>query len=199
MSIVNAFSRTKYKAYENIYWVDIDIALHKLIVRRRLSTLNFLDRQGPSYIEYCAIEGIGALKQVAYDLQGGVEDHQEGVEDYQFDVQVAGGQEIDMDPFDQPFLCRLVWDRASDRSWRSKIYISSNMLRHLVELFVTKRIDSVKLSLQLRTFKDRIGNIEMPSPDGFPLLSEAGHLYFRRSQCELLSVYASMGKLPSGA
>ena len=74
---------------------------------------------------------------------------------------------------------------------------SNNMLRHLVELFVTKRIDFVKLSLQLRTFKDRIGNFEMASPDGFPLLSEAGRLYFRRSQCELLSVYASMGTHPA--
>ncbi len=130
-------------------------------------------------------------------MNGATYDLQEGIEDHQFDVQVAGGQEIDVDPLDQPFLCRLVWDRASDRSWRSKIYISNNMLRHLVELFVTKRIDFVKLSLQLRTFKDRIGNFEMASPDGFPLLSEAGHLYFRRSQCELLSVYASMGTHPA--
>jgi len=88
---------------------------------------------------------------------------------------------------------KIVWNHLNEHSLRSDNYISSNLLRHLVELYVTKRIDRVQLSIQIAVIGEQIGNLDV-LPEGFPLLGEAGRLHFRRMQCELLSVYTSLAK-----
>jgi hypothetical protein len=65
------------------------------------------------------------------------------------------------------------------------------MLRHLVELYVTKRIDTVIMSMKIAITRQPLGGASARS-ERLPLLDGDGRLYFRRTQCELLSVRASL-------
>jgi hypothetical protein len=65
------------------------------------------------------------------------------------------------------------------------------MLRHLVELYVSKRIDKVIMSMKIAITRQPMGGASSGS-DLLPLLDRDGRLYFRRTQCELLSVRASL-------
>ena len=86
---------------------------------------------------------------------------------------------------------RMVWSEVDPRSQRLEIYISNNMLRHLVELYATKRIDKVAMFMQIAVSAEPVANTGV-SPEILPLLDQTGHLYFRHTQCELLSVFASL-------
>jgi len=139
-------------------------------------------------LEYCVLEGVGAVANA-------VTVGQEAMDIDQFVVHIAG---CDEDEDDRPSFelrpsARMVWKHLEGRAPRSELYISNNLLRHLVELYVTKRIDRVQLSIQIAVIGENGHGGEAP-PDGVPLLGEAGHLHFRRTQCELLSVYTSLTK-----
>jgi hypothetical protein len=86
---------------------------------------------------------------------------------------------------------RMFWSEAGPRSPRLEIYISNNMLRRLVELYVTKRIDKVAMFMQIAVIPEPFENTGT-SHEILPLLDETGHLYFQRAQCELLSVFTSL-------
>ena len=60
-------------------------------------------------------------------------------------------------------------------------YIPNNLSQRLIELYVTKRINRVKLHSQIAVIGEEIGNLD-GFPEGFLLLGDAGHLYFRRAQ-----------------
>ena len=85
----------------------------------------------------------------------------------------------------------MIWNEVDVRSPRLEIYVQTKMLRHLVELYVTKRIDTVAMSMKIaverQPFIDTSADSEL-----LPLLDKDGHLYFRRTQCELLSVNAAL-------
>jgi hypothetical protein len=65
------------------------------------------------------------------------------------------------------------------------------MLRHLVELYVTKRIDTVIMSMKIEIVRQIMAD-GGPESELLPVLDKDGRLYFRRTQCELLSVQASL-------
>jgi hypothetical protein len=67
------------------------------------------------------------------------------------------------------------------------------MLRHLVELYVTKRIDTVIMSMKIAVERQTLIEVGSES-ELLPILDNAGHLYFRRTHCELLSVHASLAR-----
>ena len=58
---------------------------------------------------------------------------------------------------------------------------------------MTKRIDTVAMSMKIaverQPFIDTSADSEL-----LPLLDKDGHLYFRRTQCELLSVNAALAQ-----
>jgi hypothetical protein len=56
---------------------------------------------------------------------------------------------------------------------------------------VTKRIDTVIMSMKIAVVLEAIVDAS-PGPELLPVLNKDGHLYFRRTQCELLSVHASL-------
>jgi hypothetical protein len=88
---------------------------------------------------------------------------------------------------------KMIWEQADTQSPRLEIYIQNNMFRHLVELYVTKRIDRIVMSIKIEVIEWPM--TELSSVTGIlPLLDKDGHLYFRRTQCELLSVYASLAR-----
>ena len=112
-----------------------------------------------------------------------------------FQVDVAGLVQTD-DNFGLPELhrsARMVWSEVDARSPRLEIYVQTKMLRHLVELYVTKRIDVIVMSMKIAVERQAIIDT---SADFvlLPLLDKDGHLYFRRTQCELLSVNAALAQ-----
>jgi hypothetical protein len=87
----------------------------------------------------------------------------------------------------------MVWSEVDAHSPRLEIYVQTKMLRHLVELYVTKRIDTIIMSMKIAVERQAIINTSADS-ELLPLLDKDGHLYFRRTQCELLSVNAALAK-----
>ena len=63
----------------------------------------------------------------------------------------------DSDHTDLNRLARMTWNEADVRSPRLEIYVQPKMLRHLVELFVTKRIDTVIMSMKIAVVLEAIG------------------------------------------
>jgi hypothetical protein len=85
----------------------------------------------------------------------------------------------------------MIWNEVNVHSPRLEIYVQAKMLRHLVELYVTKRIDTVIMSMKIAVVRQPIVDASSGS-ELLPLLDNDGRLYFRRAQCELLSVHASL-------
>jgi hypothetical protein len=184
----NAYGRFRAVRYSKLYWLDIDVALRNILYRRRTEPARVISCHQFLSLEYCVLEGVGAVANV---LNVG----QEPGDIDQFVVHIAGytaDEEDISDPELRPS-ARMVWNNMNEHSLRSDIYISSNLMRHLVELYVTKRIDRVQLSIQIAVIGDHIGKLDV-LPEGFPLLGEAGRLHFRRKHCDLLSVYTSLAK-----
>jgi hypothetical protein len=181
------FSDLRTSRYSRLYWLDIDVMLQDIFFRQLAVQNNVIRLQQSSSQEYCVLEGVGA---VANALTVG----RAGVDFDRFIVYISGYND-DEDLFlgyDLRPSARMIWNKSDDRSPRLDIYIPKNISRHLTELYVTKRIDTVKLSVQMGVAGNQAEDDSQP--EGFPLLSEAEHLYFRRVQCELLSVYTSIGK-----
>jgi hypothetical protein len=85
----------------------------------------------------------------------------------------------------------MVWNEVDVRSPRLQIFVQLKMLRHLVELYVTKRIDTVMMSMKIAVLRQMIAETGLNS-ELLPVLDKDGRLYFCRTQCELLSLQASL-------
>ena len=140
----------------------------------------------PLTLEYCVLHGVGA---VANALTVG----EKGTDFDHFVVDLASFMQNEENKLEARPSARMIWSEADPRSPRLEIYISNNMLRHLVELYVTKRIDKVAMFMQIAVIAEPVANTGA-SPEIFPLLDQAGHLYFRHTQCRLLSVFTSLTK-----
>jgi hypothetical protein len=90
----------------------------------------------------------------------------------------------------------MIWNEVDVRSPRLEIHVQSKMLRHLVELYVTKRIDTIIMSMKIAIVQQIIVDAR-PDSELLPVLDRDGRLYFRRAQCELLSVQASLVREPA--
>jgi len=185
-SLYSAFGDFSMTDYIKLYWLHIDVMLRDIFVRQRTERNRLISHQQPLPLEYCVLEGVGA---VANRL--GVGQEGEGVD--RFIVEIAGyiDDGENLLTFDFRPSAKLVWHKTSDRSPRLDIYIPNKLSRRLIELFATKRIDRVKLHTQIAVIGEEMGN---GFPQGFPPLGDANHLYFRRAQCGLLSVITSLGK-----
>jgi hypothetical protein len=174
--------------YIKSYWLHVDVMLRDIFVRQRTERNRVISHQQPLPLEYCVLGGVGA---VANTLRVG----QEGEGFDRFIVEIAGyiDDEENHLTFDFRPSAKMVWNKTNDHSPRLDIYIPNNLSRRLIELYGTKRIDRVKLHTQIAVIAEQIGNLD-GFPEGFPLLGDADHLYFRRAQCGLLSVITSLGK-----
>ena len=83
----------------------------------------------------------------------------------------------------------MIWNEVDVRRPRLQIYVQNKMLRHLVELYVTKRIDTVVMSMKIEIVRQIAAGLSS-NEALLPVLDKDGRLYFRRTQCELLSVQA---------
>ncbi len=169
-----------------LFWLDIDVNFHEIIRQSRMVPSNIRIRRSPSALQYCILHGVGT---VANALSVG----EKGTTFHRFEVGVAAlvqpEESVDFSDFNRS--ARMTWNEVNVHSPHLEIYVQTKMLRHLVELYVTKRIDTVVMSMKIAVVLETIVD---PGPDFelLPILDSDGRLYFRRTHCELLSVHASL-------
>jgi hypothetical protein len=149
---------------------------------------NLAVRRPPLSLQYSVLRGVGTVANaLSVGERGTTFDH--------FGVDVAAFvQTDDYHAFsEQQRSAKMIWNEIDARSPRLEIYVRTKMLGHLVELYVTKRIDTVVMSMKIAVMRHAALN-EGSRSELLPLLDKDGHLYFRRTQCELLSVHASLAR-----
>ena len=160
--------RERSESRSKLYWLDIDVTFDDITRQQQLISSRIIVRRPPSSLQYSVLHGVGT---VANALSVG---EMATIFD-RFQVDVAA----------------MIWNEVDVRSPRLEIYLQTKMLRHLVELYVTKRIDVIIMSMKIAVERQAIINTSADS-ELLPLLDKDGHLYFRRTQCELLSVNAAL-------
>jgi hypothetical protein len=175
-----------------LFWLDIDVNFHEITRQSRMAPSNIRVRRPSSSLQYCILHGVGT---VANALSVG----EKGTTFRRFDVGVAAliqpGESIDFTDLNRS--ARMIWNEVNVHSPRLEIYVQTKMLRHLVELYVTKRIDTVIMSMKIAVVLETITDLGI-GPELLPILDKDGRLYFRRTHCELLSVHASLASERAG-
>lgn len=175
-----------------LYWLDIDVNFREISRQSRMAPIHI--RRPPSSLQYCILHGVGT---VANALSVG----EKATTFHRFEVGVAALVQSDETlGADLYRSARMIWNEANVPSPRLEIYVQAKMLRHLVELYITKRIDTVIMSMKIAVavVPEKIVDPN-PEPELLPILDKDGRLYFRRTQCELLSVHASLASERSRA
>src|SRR5271156_6443400 len=183
---VRISSRARPDARSRLYWLDIDVTFNDIMRQARIIPRLKIAPLPLSSLQYSILNGVGIVENA---LSVGNSDTTFN----QFQVDVAAFVQTD-ESFEAAELNRsakMVWNDVDVEAPRLEIYVQPKMLRHLVELYLTKRIDTVIMSMKIAVTRQPIVN----RSSGFellPLLDQDGRLYFRRTQCELLSVQASL-------
>jgi hypothetical protein len=171
-----------------LHWLNIDVQLRDIVFRRRRERDRTLSPPLSLSFEDWVLQGVGALSNA---LTVG----RDGVDFDRFLVAISGQAQdngyLRAYGLKQP--TRLIWRRTGEASPRLEIAIPDNLSRRLIELYVSKRIDAVQLAMRL-TIYGRNAEAEPGLSDRFLLLVEQEHRFSRRAQCELLSVYTSLGE-----
>ena len=189
---VRTSSSERRDSPSRLYWLDIDVTFSDIIRQQRIIPSRDIPYMLPSSLEYSVMSGVGT---VANALSVG----DSGTSFNRFEVDVAAFLQTDENfaPYELHRSAKMIWNDVDVNSPRLEIYVQPKMLRHLVELYVTKRIDTVIMSMKIAVTRQPIVN----RSSGFellPLLDQDGRLYFRRTQCELLSVRASLAHERAG-
>jgi hypothetical protein len=169
-----------------LYWLDIDVTFNDIIRQDRIIPSHQIARLPLSSLQSSILNGVGTVEN-ALSVGDGVTTFN------QFEVDVAAFVQTD-ENFELAELNRsakMIWNDVDVEAPRLEIYVQPKMLRHLVELYVTKRIDTVIMSMKIAITRQPLGGA-LPGSERLPLLDRDGRLYFRRTQCELLSVQASL-------
>ena len=184
--ISGASFRERSESRSKLYWLDIDVTFDYITRQQQLKSSRIIVRRPPSSLQYSVLHGVGTVANAL--SVGGM-----GTIFDRFQVDVAALVQTE-DNCGLPELhrsARMVWGEVDAHSPRLEIYVQTKMLRHLVELYVTKRIDTVAMSMKIAVERQAVITTSADS-ELLPLLDKEGHLYFRRTQCELLSVHASL-------
>ena len=189
---VRTSSSERRDSPSRLYWLDIDVTFSDIIRQQRIIPSRDIPYMLPSSLEYSVMSGVGT---VANALSVG----DSGTSFNRFEVDVAAFLQTDENfaPYELHRSAKMIWNDVDVNSPRLEIYVQPKMLRHLVELYVTKRIDTVIMSMKIAVTRQpttgRSSGFEL-----LPLLDQDGRLYFRRTQCELLSVQASLAHERAG-
>jgi hypothetical protein len=169
-----------------MYWLDIEVTFSDIIRQQRIIPRRNMAHLMPSDLEYSVLTGLGT---VANALSVG----DSGTSFDRFEVEVAAFVRTDeyFEPYELHRSAKMIWNDIDVQFPRLEIHVQPKMLRHLVELYLTKRIDTVTMSMKIAVTRqpiaDRSSGFEL-----LPLLDHSGRLYFRGTQSELLSVRASL-------
>jgi hypothetical protein len=179
--------REQAEPLSKMYWLDIKVNFKEIKRKQRMISSDHLSRLPSSSLHYSILNGIGTVEN-ALSVGNG-----ETTFNY-FEVDVAAFVQTH-ETFGQSELNRaakMIWSEVDVQSPRLEIYVQHKMLRHLVELYVTKRIDTTIMSMKIAVTRQPMADAD-PGSELLPLLDADQRLYFRRTQCELLSVHASLG------
>ena len=169
-----------------MYWLDIDVAFRDITRQQQILPNRLIVRRAPPSFQYSVLHGVG---EAANALSVG--DSAKSFDRFRVDVAAL---ETSNDEFGLPQphrSARMVWNEVDVDLPRLQIRVQVNMLRHLVELYVTKRIDTILMSMKIEVERQTFLQMSAHS-DLLPTLDNDGRLYFRRTQCELLSVRAAL-------
>jgi hypothetical protein len=175
-----------------LYWLDIDVTFNDIIRQDRIIPSHQIARLPLSSLQSSILNGVGTVEN-ALSVGDGVTTFN------QFEVDVAAFVQTDenFEPAELNRSAKMIWNDVDVEAPRLEIYVQPKMLRHLVELYVTKRIDTVIMSMKIAITRQPLGAV-LPGSERLPLLDRDGRLYFRRTQCELLSVQASLAPESAG-
>ena len=169
-----------------LYWLDIDVTFNDILRQQRMIPGDSIVRLPPASSQYSVLHGVGT---VANALSVG--DRAKTFDRFAVDVAAFLQTDENFAPSERHRSAKMIWNDVDVRSPRLQIHVQTKMLRHLVELYVTKRIDTVIMSMKIAIVREIIANTGRDS-ELLPVLDKDGRLYFRRTQCELLSVQASL-------
>jgi hypothetical protein len=169
-----------------MYWLDIDVTFNDLIRQERIVPRRQASRLPLSTLQHSILNGVGTVENALSVGNGETTFNR-------FEVDVAAFEQTDeyFEPAELNRSAKMLWNDVDVEAPRLEIYVQPKMLRHLVELYVTKRIDAVIMSMKIAITRALVGDGGAGS-ERLPLLDRDGRLYFRRTQCELLSVQASL-------
>jgi hypothetical protein len=178
-------SRERSDSRSTLYWLDIDVTFNDIIRQDRIIPRVQVARLPILSLRSSVLNGVGIVENA---LSVGHSDSTFN----QFEVDVAEFEQTDesFEPAEVNRSAKMIWNDVDVEAPRLEIYVQPKMLRHLVELYITKRIDTVIMSMKIAITRQLIGGPGLSSD--LPLLNRDGRLFFRRTQCELLSVQASL-------
>jgi hypothetical protein len=171
-----------------LYWLDIDVNFNDIMRQQRIITNDQIARLPPSSLQYSVLNGIGT---VANALSVG----ESATTFNRFEVDVAAFVQTNENfaPVELNRSAKMIWNDMDVQAPRLEIYVQPKMLRHLVELYVSRRIDTVIMSMKIAVTRQPMSDTGLGS-ELLPVLDGDDRLYFRRTQCELLSVHASLAR-----
>jgi hypothetical protein len=177
-------SRERPDSRSKLYWLDIDVTFNAIIRQDRI--IPKAAGLPLSSLQYSILNGVGTVENALSVGDGETTFNQ-------FEVDVAAFVQTDesFEPGELNRSAKMLWNDVVVEAPRLEIYVQPKMLRHLVELYVTKRINTVIMSMKIAITRQPMGGV-MVGLERLPLLDKDGRLYFRRTQCELLSVQASL-------
>jgi hypothetical protein len=183
---IRTSSRERPDSRSRLYWLDIDVTFNDIMRQQQMMPYDQIGGFPPSSLQYSILNGVGT---VANALSVG----DSTTTFNRFEVDVAAFVQTDeyFEPAELNRSAKMIWNDVDVEAPRLEIYVQPKMLRHLVELYVTKRIDTVIMSMKIAVTRQPIADASRGS-HLLPLLDRDGRLYFRRTQCELLSVQASL-------
>src|ERR1700723_1867581 len=184
---VRISSRARPDARSRLYWLDIDVTFNDIMRQDRIIPRHQVWGLPLSSLQYSILNGVGTVENALSVGDGATTFNQ-------FEVDVAAFVQTDenFEPTELNRSAKMIWNDVDVEAPRLEIYVQPKMLRHLVELYLTKRIDTVLMSMKIAITRQPIGSAG--SGSDLPLLDRDGRLYFRRTQCELLSVQASLAR-----
>jgi hypothetical protein len=178
--------RERSDSRSKLYWLDIDVIFDDITRQQQIILSRIIARRPPSSLQYSVLHGVGTVANaLSVGNMATIFDR------FQVDVSALVQTEDNLGLPELHRSARMIWNEVDVRSPRLEIYVQTKMLRHLVELYVTKRIDTIIMSMKIAVERQAVIDTSADS-ELLPLLDKDGHLYFRRTQCELLSVHASL-------
>jgi hypothetical protein len=184
-------SRTSFRersdSRSKLYWMDIDVTFDDITRAQQIISRRIIVRRPSSSLQYSVLHGVGTVTNALP-----VGDMTANFDRFHVDVAALVQTEDNCGLPELHRSARMVWNEVDSLSPRLDISLQTKMLRRLVELYVTKRIDTVMMSMKIAVDRQAIIDASADS-ELMPLLSKDEHLYFRRTHCELLSVHAFLG------
>jgi hypothetical protein len=183
---VRTSTRERLDSRSKLYWLDIDVTFNDMLRQERIVPRRQAAGVPISTLQYIILNGVGTVENALSVGNGETTFNR-------FEVDVAEFEQTDeyFEPAELNRSAKMLWNDVDVEAPRLEIYVQPKMLRHLVELYVTKRIDTVMMSMKIAITRQPVVD-RSPGSERLPLLDRDGRLYFRRTQCELLSVQASL-------